>query len=81
MGNMCSFQSFSSQCHYLVSFSLVPPDVVLFPTTAQEVSECAKVCHSHRVPIIPFGTGTGLEGGISAVQVRVISHIYHCPAF
>ncbi|XP_054475976.1 probable D-lactate dehydrogenase, mitochondrial [Anoplopoma fimbria] len=45
-----------------------PPDVVLFPRCVEEVSSLAKICSSHRLPIIPFGTGTGLEGGVSAVK-------------
>lgn len=47
-----------------------PPDVVVFPQCVEEVSALAKVCHKHLLPIIPFGTGTGLEGGVSAVKVR-----------
>uniref|UniRef100_A0A7N8XTN5 Probable D-lactate dehydrogenase, mitochondrial n=1 Tax=Mastacembelus armatus TaxID=205130 RepID=A0A7N8XTN5_9TELE len=42
-----------------------PPDVVVFPHCVEEVSALAKVCHNHQLPIIPFGTGTGLEGGVS----------------
>lgn len=45
-----------------------PPDVVVFPRCVEEVSALAKVCHQHNLPIIPFGTGTGLEGGVSAVK-------------
>ncbi|XP_031733850.1 putative D-lactate dehydrogenase, mitochondrial [Anarrhichthys ocellatus] len=45
-----------------------PPDVVLFPHCVEEVSSLAKICSRHRLPIIPFGTGTGLEGGVSAVK-------------
>ncbi|KAI0238135.1 putative D-lactate dehydrogenase, mitochondrial [Lamellibrachia satsuma] len=41
---------------------MIPPDVVIFPHSTQEVSECAKVCHDNDLPIIPFGTSTGLEG-------------------
>lgn len=44
--------------------------MVVFPRCVEEVSALAKVCHKHRLPIIPFGTGTGLEGGVSAVKVR-----------
>ncbi|XP_054619076.1 probable D-lactate dehydrogenase, mitochondrial [Dunckerocampus dactyliophorus] len=28
----------------------------------------SKVCHSRCLPIIPFGSGTGLEGGVGAVK-------------
>nr|XP_057943773.1 probable D-lactate dehydrogenase, mitochondrial [Doryrhamphus excisus] len=45
-----------------------PPDVVVFPRCVEEVSALAKVCYSQRLPIIPFGTGTGLEGGVGAVK-------------
>ncbi|XP_039987933.1 probable D-lactate dehydrogenase, mitochondrial isoform X3 [Xiphias gladius] len=45
-----------------------PPDMVVFPRCVEEVSALAKVCHRHRLPIIPFGTGTGLEGGVSAMK-------------
>nr|XP_020470349.1 probable D-lactate dehydrogenase, mitochondrial [Monopterus albus] len=43
-----------------------PPDVVVFPHCVEEVSALAKVCHNHNIPIIPFGTGTGVEGGVNA---------------
>ncbi|KAK2841818.1 hypothetical protein Q5P01_012018 [Channa striata] len=45
-----------------------PPDVVVFPRCVEEVSGLAKICHKHHLPIIPFGTGTGLEGGVGAVK-------------
>lgn len=35
----------------------------------EQVSLLATACYSRGIPIIPFGTGTGLEGGVSAVQV------------
>jgi D-lactate dehydrogenase (cytochrome) len=43
-----------------------PPDVVVYPRTTEEVSEIAKLCAGHEVPVIPFGTGTSLEGHINA---------------
>ncbi|KAG5839784.1 hypothetical protein ANANG_G00208640 [Anguilla anguilla] len=48
--------------------SCQPPDVVVWPRSVEEVSALAKICHHHRLPIIPFGTGTGLEGGVGAMK-------------
>ncbi|WP_271881173.1 FAD-binding oxidoreductase [Phaeobacter italicus] len=42
------------------------PDAVVFPTSAAEVSEIVKTCAKHGVPVIPFGTGTSLEGHVNA---------------
>ena len=43
-----------------------PPDAVVFPDTTQEVAEIVKICARHGTPIIPFGTGTSLEGHVMA---------------
>ena len=42
------------------------PDAVVFPHTTEEVQEIVRVCAEHQVPVIPFGTGTSLEGGVNA---------------
>ena len=38
------------------------PDVVAFARSTDHVSQIVKYCASKRIPVIPFGTGTGLEG-------------------
>ncbi|RMA41966.1 FAD-binding oxidoreductase [Rhodophyticola porphyridii] len=43
-----------------------PPDAVVFPHSTDEVQEIVRICATHRVPIIPFGTGTSLEGHVNA---------------
>ena len=43
-----------------------PPDAVLFAETEAEVAEIVKLCAEARVPVIPFGTGTSLEGHVNA---------------
>ncbi|KGL73162.1 hypothetical protein N309_14096, partial [Tinamus guttatus] len=45
-----------------------PPDVGVWPQDVQQVQELAALCYRHDVPMVPFGTGTGLEGGVNAVQ-------------
>jgi D-lactate dehydrogenase (cytochrome) len=46
----------------------MPPDAVAFARSTEEVSEIVKLCARHRVPIIPFGTGTGMEGSVVALR-------------
>ncbi|GBD43052.1 putative FAD-linked oxidoreductase [bacterium HR40] len=45
-----------------------PPDLVVFPDSTDEVVEVARACHQAGVPLVPFGTGTSLEGHVAAVQ-------------
>lgn len=59
-------QLVSGRC---LSPSCAPPDVVVWPQAVGQVQELAALCHRCRVPMVPFGTGTGLEGGVNAVQV------------
>ncbi len=44
------------------------PDAVCFVNDAAEVSRVVEVCSRHGLPVIPFGTGTGLEGGTVAAM-------------
>ncbi|XP_075571497.1 putative D-lactate dehydrogenase, mitochondrial isoform X2 [Pelecanus crispus] len=45
-----------------------PPDAVVWPQAVGQVQELAALCSRCHVPMVPFGTGTGLEGGVNAVQ-------------
>src|SRR5258707_3696814 len=46
----------------------VPPDAVTFAQSTEEVIEIVKICARHKVPLIPFGSGTGLEGNVVALR-------------
>lgn len=38
------------------------PEVVVFPRSEQEVSSIIKSCNKHKVPIVPYGGATSIEG-------------------
>ena len=44
------------------------PDAVAFVRTTQEVQQVVSVCSRLSVPVIPFGTGTSLEGHFAALN-------------
>ena len=37
---------------------------VVFPETNEEVSKILTLCNKHKIPVVPFGTGTSLEGNV-----------------
>ena len=37
---------------------------VVFPETNEEVSKILSICNEHKIPVVPFGTGTSLEGNV-----------------
>ncbi|MDA0368213.1 MAG: FAD-binding protein [Proteobacteria bacterium] len=44
------------------------PDAVAFVRSTEEVSQVVQICARHKVPIVPFGAGTSLEGHVVAIQ-------------
>ena len=60
-------QAFREQhAHTMTYLPAQLPDGVMFAESAGDVQEAVQVCLDHRVPIIPFGTGTSLEGHVNA---------------
>lgn len=46
----------------------IPPDAVFAPQSTEEVSDAVRICAKHATPVIPYGTGTGLEGHVAALH-------------
>lgn len=53
--------------HDVSRHDIQAPQAVVYPLTTEEVSSAVKLCHEHYVPVIPFGTGTAVEGGVVAI--------------
>ncbi|MEN9888837.1 MAG: hypothetical protein RL559_874, partial [Pseudomonadota bacterium] len=51
------------------AFTTVPPPAaVVFAESTQDVADAVALCAQHKVPVIPFGVGSSLEGHLLAVQ-------------
>ncbi|MDP6445594.1 MAG: FAD-linked oxidase C-terminal domain-containing protein, partial [Pirellulaceae bacterium] len=43
------------------------PDCVVFAESNEDVAATLRICHETRTPVIPFGAGTGVVGGVVAI--------------
>ena len=48
------------------------PQAVVFPSTAEQVSQVVRLANAHEVPLVPRGAGTGLSGGALAVRGGIL---------
>ncbi|WP_417669884.1 FAD-binding oxidoreductase [Roseibium sp.] len=67
-GDRCS-QSMSVREQHGHTTTWLPnqaPDAVVFAETTEEVAEIVRICAEHKVPVIPFGAGSSLEGHLNA---------------
>ena len=46
------------------TYDPVLSQAVVFPETNEEVSKVLKLCNEYKIPVVPFGTGTSLEGNV-----------------
>ncbi|MCY4333116.1 MAG: FAD-binding protein [Litoreibacter sp.] len=70
LGESCTTSKSDREIHGRseVYYAPMPPDAVVYPTSAEEVSEIVKICARHDCPIVPWGTGTSLEGHALALK-------------
>ena len=50
------------------AFSMPPPAAVVFAQSTRDVADAVRLAARDRVPVIPFGVGSSLEGHLLAVQ-------------
>jgi D-lactate dehydrogenase (cytochrome) len=46
----------------------MPPDVVVYAQSTDDVVAVVGLCREHKIPLIPYGTGTSLEGHVAALE-------------
>lgn len=51
------------------------PDAVLRPADHAEVLEVLRVCCTHDIPVVPFGGGTSVVGGLDGPTTKAGQHI------
>ena len=56
----------------------VPPEVVAFPESTEEVAAILKLCNEQSIAVVPYGAGTSLEGHIQAP--RAAASASTCPS-
>ena len=49
-------------------FPVIPPEAVVFAESNDDVMAVVRLCRAHRVPVIPFGAGSSVEGQLLAVR-------------
>ncbi len=42
---------------------LMPPDYIVYPANPQQISDIMEIANKYRIPVIPFGGGSGTQGG------------------
>jgi D-lactate dehydrogenase (cytochrome) len=53
------------------------PDAVAFPDSTAEVAAVVRTCAAHGVPVIAYGTGTALEGGVIPEHGGIVVNLQH----
>src|SRR5215217_4981145 len=51
---------------------LARPDVVVRPRSEEDVAEVLRLADAHRVPVVPWGGGSGTQGGALAIEGGIV---------
>ncbi|KZL79740.1 glycolate oxidase [Colletotrichum incanum] len=53
------------------------PVAIVYPKTTDDVSQIAKICNKHSVPMVPFGAGSSVEGSFSSPYSGICIDFVH----
>ena len=48
------------------------PDFIVWPKTVEQISELMKFANENKIPIIPYGEGSGVVGGALAIDGGIV---------
>jgi glycolate oxidase len=57
---------------YDASINVYRPDALIWPETAEQISQIVTIANQKGVPIIPRGAGTSLSGGVIAIEGGIV---------
>jgi glycolate oxidase len=57
---------------YDASINVYRPDALIWPETAEQISQIVTIANQKGVPIIPRGAGTSLSGGVLAIEGGIV---------
>ncbi|HZS75456.1 MAG TPA: FAD-linked oxidase C-terminal domain-containing protein [Ktedonobacteraceae bacterium] len=57
---------------YDASIDRSTPDIVVLPSSTEEVAGVVKIAARHHVPVVPRGAGTGLSGGAVPIHGGIV---------
>jgi glycolate oxidase len=49
------------------SLDVARPDIIVLPSSTEEIQEVVKIANLFNLPIVPRGAGTGLSGGATTI--------------
>ncbi|KAK2042005.1 glycolate oxidase [Colletotrichum somersetense] len=53
------------------------PVAIVYPRTTEDVSQIAKICNRHSVPMVPYGAGSSIEGSFSSPYSGICIDFVH----
>ena len=62
---------------------LPTPDYIVHPASAEEISEIMLIANKYRIPVVPWGGGSGTQGGAAPIYGGIIVDLkrldqHHC---